>query len=204
MYTTWEAERRLRESWRARGTSTLFVPPPIEPVSLELFGTHAHVNTEDDFQNQLLYISAARQWIEDYTNRALITQTWRYTMDGPPACAASILLPRAPLVSVTTITSYNASDVAAVMLNTTYYVDLVREPGRIYLNDGIAWPSDLRYFDALVVEYVAGYGDAEDDVPLQLRQAICLLAAQWYSDREAGDVPPAVRSLADRYRLMVE
>lgn len=61
--------------------------------------------------------------------------------------------------------------------------------------------------DTLRVAYDAGYGDAAADVPQALKQAILLLAAYWYSQREAvagtelREVPYAVQALCSQYRV---
>src|ERR1019366_2460869 len=56
--------------------------PDIEPVTLEEMKRHLRcfmtVTDEDD--DIMALIVAAREWVEDYTARALIDQTWRLTL----------------------------------------------------------------------------------------------------------------------------
>ena len=59
--------------------------PDIEPITLaeakRHLGEFDDVTTRDDDVSGL--IQAAREWVEDYTARALIDQTWRLTFgDG--------------------------------------------------------------------------------------------------------------------------
>lgn len=211
MYDTpWQAERQLR-SWRVRGTSALLVPPVSEPLSLETFKLHANLRDPiGDDEGAQLYISAARSWLEQYTGRALFEQTWTYTLEAAPCAAAAIFLPKAPAISVTSVKSYSVTDVATTFSNANYFVDLVGQPARILLHDGIDWPTGLRLYNGVVVEYKAGYGTEPEDVPADLRQAIALLAAHWYQNREGAsdrgltDIPFGVKALADPYRLMLE
>lgn len=186
-------------------------PPASEPVSLALFKQHARANeaTIDD-EAAMLYLASARRWLERETGRAFLNQTWRQTFDEPPSCAAAMLLTKAPLVSVTAVTSYSLTDVPTVMSNTTYFVNTTREPARIELHDGVSWPTGLRLYSGMSVDYVAGYGTVDTDVPEDLRHAILLLAGHWYEYREAvtdlsvQEIPIGVAALKDRYRLMAD
>lgn len=57
--------------------------PAIEPVTLAQMRTHLRAwedITDDDDAIEAIY-TAAREWVEDYTGRALIEQTWRMTVD---------------------------------------------------------------------------------------------------------------------------
>lgn len=208
MDTLWYADRSVGDSWRARGASTLLVPPVGEPVSLAEFKSHSNLlNVEDGVA--LHCISAARAWLEFYTGRAFLNQTWVCTLDATPSLGAALLLPKSPLISVTSVKSYSTTSVETTMDPLTYFVDPSRQ--RLLLLDGVSWPSGLRAYNGLVVTYVAGYGTAASHtVPLELRQAIRLLAAHWYEHREGstdlslGDLPFGVKSLADPYRTMAD
>jgi hypothetical protein len=60
--------------------------PEIEPVTLAEMKRHLRgfvgVTEEDDDITAL--ITAAREWVEDYTGRVLVDQTWRLTLMGRP------------------------------------------------------------------------------------------------------------------------
>lgn len=204
------AERRQRYSWGARGVSRLLVPPIDEPVGLDLFKLHTRVSTAEDDDAIVVYLKAARAWLETYTGRALYEQSWGLTLDAPPASDADILLPRSPLVSVTSVKSYSAATVPVetTMAASGYFVDTGREPARLILN-GVSWPSDIRAYNAIQVTYVAGYGASDDAIPPEFRQAICLLAAHWYGNREASgadlnEIPFGIKALIDSYRVMAD
>lgn len=186
-------------------------PPASEPVSLALFKQHARANeaTIDD-EAALLYLASARRWLERETGRAFINQTWRQTIDEPPSCAGAILLTKAPLVSVTAVTSYSPTDVPTVMSGGSYFVNTTSEPARIELHDGVSWPTGIRLYSGITVDYIAGYGTTDTDVPEDLRHAILLLAGHWYEYREAvtdlsvQEIPIGVAALKDRYRVMAD
>jgi len=176
--------------------------PAVEPVSLDEAKLHMRVDiAADDTKIQAL-ITAAREYVEKATRRSLITQEWRYCLDSFPA-GAEIKLPRPPLVSVDEFTYTDSGGTETDVAAATYSADTDGEPGRIVLDYGETWPSDtLATLNPVKVEFTAGYGDAAADVPQIYRQAILLLAAHWYEQREAAtagevsrEVPFAVQSL---------
>ena len=69
-------------------------PPSEEPVSLE--EVKKHLNVDYNYDDELIsgYITAARQYAEEYTRRSFVTQTWQ-------ACGYHAGdLPRPPVVEV--------------------------------------------------------------------------------------------------------
>lgn len=180
-------DRDRLAAWRVRGVSTPVLPltSPSDPVGMDLFKLHARIS-DDAFDLAIIpfYLAAARDWVEAETGLAGLSQTWRYTIDGPPWGGTSLVLPMAPVVSITSVTSYDLTNVGTVMLNTTYLLDGASRPARLVLNDGISWPSGLRATSGLVIDYVAGHGSNVELVPARLRQAIALVAGEFYKQRE--------------------
>lgn len=183
------------------------VAPAIEPVTLAETKAHLRVDTSDDDALITALITAAREYVEGASRRALITQTWRYSLDSWPE-GDEIELPKPPLQSVSSV-KYYADDGTEYTLSTfAYIVDTDSEPGRIALAYGESWPSLTLYpAGAIRITYVAGYGDAASAVPQHLRQAILMLVAHWYENREtttigavAREVPLAVESLIYLHR----
>ena len=90
-----------------------------------------------------------------------------------------------------------------------YQVDTVSYKGRVGLAYGKTWPATtLRPMNGIMVEFTAGYGDATTDVPVRIRQAIKVLAAHMYENREAtnirelSEVPFAVHALLGFQRIL--
>ena len=183
----------------------LITAPAIEPLTLE--ETRAHLRIDDTDSDDVLtnLISTSRQMVEETTRRALMTQTWRLTLD---AFAGEIPLPKPPLQSVTSIT-YTDPDAAEQTVSTALYdVDIVAQPGRVLLGYGDSWPSDVRdHPGAVKVLYVAGYGSARAAVPWPVRQAMLLYIGHLFENREAttpisiNDLPMGVGSLLMPYRI---
>lgn len=63
----------------------LITPPAVEPVCLA--DVKAFLRIEDDTEDQIItdLITAAREYLENRTGRAFITQTWQLTDDGFPS-----------------------------------------------------------------------------------------------------------------------
>jgi len=135
--------------------------------------------TEDPTVNAL--ITVARQYAETVTRRALITQTWNYTLDAFPDGDIEVPLPT--LQSVTHIKYYDTNGVQQTWTNTNYSVDTDSEPGRISCAYGVTYPTTREMNNAVEVQFVAGYGVASA-VPQGIKQAMLQLIGHWYAHRE--------------------
>ena len=178
------------------------VAPSGLPVTLAEAKAQCRVDhdTEDALLNGL--IAAAVAHVDGYTGvlgRALLTQTWRIDADEP----GDIAIPLEPVQSV----SVQWVDKAGAVQSFTQF-DLVRGHGHPYiqLKDTAVWPDTKTQPDAFRVTAVVGYGAAAD-VPQPIKQAILLMVAHLYANREAvGEamqaVPMAVDALLAPYRLV--
>src|SRR5690606_1240366 len=91
---------------------------------------------------------------------------------------------------------YTLADGTVETLDESWYiVDTDSEPGAIHLAPGVSWPSgQLMPGMPIRIEYTAGYGAAEK-VPERVKQAMLLLIAHWYENREAVVVGAVGRSV---------
>lgn len=177
--------------------------PAIEPVTMPEMREHLRVeHTEEDTLIDSL-ILAARELCELTTRRALITQTIRLSLEQWPACGY-ITLPCPPLQSVTSIKYTTEDDQQLTMDSAAYVADAYHE--RVILRNGMSWPSaTLMPGSPIEVDYIAGYGDAPEYVPERYRQAIRLLVAQWFANREvAAEKPQSELPYAVRALLMID
>lgn len=181
---------------------TLTTAPTSEPITLTEVKAQLNIDLDTDDTLLTMYITAARQYAEQMTGLALIDQTWTLTMDGWPGQnedwwdgvrdghinmlrtsgrPSNILIPRYPLQSVSTITA----DGVAVTIADTFIVDDQQKPGRLVIKSGATWPVVLENANGVVIEYVAGYGDAAD-VPMTLKVALLQMVASLYTFRGDG------------------
>lgn len=182
----------------------LVAPPQAEPVTREEAKAHTRIdgNAEDEKVDAL--ITAARVEVENRTGRALVTQGWRIIRDGPPLDGIVRLAP-GPVQRVDAVTVYAADGSARVIPPEYYNVDTASVPGRLKLTAGRFWGS--RAMNGLEVDVTCGFG-TPNEVPGPLKQAVLMLVAYWFEQREAavvgavnGPVMAGVAALTAPYRM---
>lgn len=181
--------------------------PAMEPVSLEELKAQLRiepsVTDEDTWLRSLL--SAAREFVENDTRRALISTQYYLYLDQFPYWGqldrqsiertsqavgvfygGGIELRRCPVISVDALTYLDTTGTTQTLdLATKTYADIASEPGRLYPAYGVAWPISRWQANAVRVTFTAGYGSTPDNVPAMAKHAIRLLASHWYWNREA-------------------
>lgn len=179
----------------------IITPVTVEPVSLGELKTHSRLpdeTSEDDFYLSL--ITAAREYCEKLSRRALALQTIELVLDYWPECDR-IELPYPPLVSVTSIKYKDCAGVETTISAADYIVDTDSYIGRVVPAYGVRWPEFTPYpVNAIRIRYVAGYANA----PEVFRQAIKMLVGHWIENREAvGDVSAKMKFAVEAL-LMVD
>ena len=164
-------------------TLELLTPPVEEPVTVEEVVKHVRIDEVSSEYNLLeSYITMARESVEIYLRRQLLTATWRLSLDTFPNL---IRVPRPPLQSVTTIEYQDAQNVQQTLPATEYQVDTASEPGRIMVARGRTWPTTAsETFNAVQITYVAGATTAAG-VSAAIRLALMMLVGDFYEHREA-------------------
>jgi uncharacterized phiE125 gp8 family phage protein len=187
----------------------IITPVATEPVTLAEAELFARVDESSSTEEDLLsaIITAAREYCENFTRRALATQTIEAYLPTFPA-NDRFELPFPPLQSVTSVKYKNSAGVETTMTaGADYYVDNESNVGGIVLPYGYTWPSFTEYpVNAVKVVYVAGYDDT-NLMPKAIKQAMCLLISYWYDNRSAVSVGSvsremefAVKALLNMYR----
>lgn len=207
----------------------VYTAPSSEPVSLAEAKLHCRIDIDDDDDFISSLITAARSYCETFTRRAFVTQTLEITLDNYPDLTrfrnfeggyptrlsycydfarSTILLPRNPIQSVSSITYLDGDGVSTVLSASNYRVDIVSEPARVTPAYSLAWPTTQWVTNAITIRYIAGYG-AASAVPAELKAAIKLLVGHWYENRESVNIgnivtemPMAVESLLWSKRLI--
>lgn len=160
-------------------------------------------HNESDSEVSALVVAAAER-VENYTGRALLTQTWTMTLDRFPLC---IRVPRPPLVAVTHIKYLDESTgVLTTLAADQYRVTQHEEPARIEPAYGESWPTPRPVSEAIQIEFEAGYGDTHETVPAVLKHAIKLMIGEWDQYREGlgvtgRDIPDAAMTLMNSERV---
>lgn len=184
--------------------------PSDEPVSVAELKSHVRQDSDEDDTLIASFISAARQAYEDYTSRALITQTWRQVFDAAP-CGREIVLLRGPVSAVTAIKYRDADGAEQTFSSANYTADVAgRLPARVWLNADADWPDCGEFPSAFWVEFTAGYGSSATNCPARARLAVTLLASHLYENRLplnigniVNELPFSLRHLMDQDRLFL-
>jgi uncharacterized phiE125 gp8 family phage protein len=175
-------------------------PPAGEPVTVAEAKLWLRLDADETADDGVVaaLIPTARQRLEEAYGRAFIRQTFdAYLSDTP--CEDYISLPRAPLVSVTSVKGFSSTDLTdtggTAMNSTGYYVDTATEPGRVVLLGSDAWPTGTRAANPLIVRFVAGESTSAGGVQDRAKTEILQLVARLYEHR--GDEAEYQQVLAD-------
>jgi uncharacterized phiE125 gp8 family phage protein len=158
------------------------VTAPLElPVTVVEAREHVKESSTTRDAEILRLIYAATDFAEQYTGRALITQTFDYALEGFPY-ESEICIPRSPLISVTSLKYRDTSNVEQTWGTSNYEVDISDWEPRVLLADGKSWPDTFVRHDAVTVRFVAGYGGAAK-VPYAIQTGI-LFHVEAHYDRD--------------------
>lgn len=187
------------------------------PISLEQAKVHLRVDIDEQDDMIEGYLAAAVSYLEEICNRSFISSTWDFYLDDDWPWILDfetnrhlqmIEVPKAALVSVTSITYVDTSGVTQTLASNQYVVDGAGAIGRIYPAYGVTWPSVRCQPRAITVRFVAGYGTSPDNVPMPIKQAILLLVSHFHEQRQpvsvgqaVNSVPMAVDALIAPYRV---
>jgi uncharacterized phiE125 gp8 family phage protein len=179
--------------------------PPAALVTTAEMKLHLRVeHAVDDALIDALLVAAVNH-CERLAQRALLTQGFTYVVrNGAGWQCGRLQLPMPPLAAVVQVrVRTTESGAAAVVAPAKYHVDTASEPGVL---------TQLAAFDAGVVheiDYLAGAGVVAG-VPAELVQAVKLLAAHWYENREGSvvgtiskEIEFAVTALVEPHRMRV-
>lgn len=177
--------------------------PIAEPLTLA--DAKAFLRIDHTAEDGLLaaLITAARQAIESASGRILMAQTWRVTRDAWPV-SGLILAPLAPVRAVVAARVFTGTAFAALPLD-VFTLRRDRAPAVIGVDLARA-PRPARALGGIELDLSLGYGTAPADVPADLTQAVRLLTAHLYENRDgttgAGRLPEPVEALLRPYRLV--
>lgn len=174
-----------------------------EPVSVDTAKLHCRVFHDDEDDIFDISIPAARAYVENITSSILVQ---REIVEQRDCFGTYIELHRRPVVSIDEVAYIDADGVPQTYAG--YVAQVTRDPARVYPEIGGEWPT-ISDYGGVTVTYTAGYAAGEE--PPELIQAMLLLIAHWYDNRESvtvGDVSEelklAVQSLcAQHWRPVV-
>ena len=180
---------------------------PIPAAALHVAAFRDHLRLSSGFadsttQDALLeqYLRAAIAAVEGRVARALFQRgyvlrltRWR---DGYAQA-----LPIAPVLSIEAFTLLDRDGGASVVDPSRYVLDADGTRPKVKAAGTILPTIPTR--GAVEIAFTAGFGPLWEDIPADLRQAVLLLASQYYEGREAGgdqDMAFGIRALLERWR----
>ncbi len=197
------------------------VAPTSEPVTLAQAKAHCRIDNDADDTLVAMYLQGARLEAEAYLNRALFTQqlqfnvTWAppptatplvpqslitFPLNWPPLVKQPVYLPRAPAVSVESITWGPISDMQVADPD-DYDLNLLVEPGYVAVKPQLLPKIPQQ---SMSINFTAGWSDNDPTLlPMPVLMAILVGTAHYYENRGdvPADMPQAFYRLLDPYRL---
>ncbi|WP_062225670.1 head-tail connector protein [Aureimonas frigidaquae] len=178
---------------------SLVTAPRGLPVDLDEVKAHLRVTgfAEDELIERLMKTATQRlDGPYGKIGRCLLTQTWAYTTDR---VSREIEIPLAPVSAVSSITGLIPAD---------YTVHRLRDLDGTVIRPASTGSWYLNHAGERVVTFVAGFGEAPDDVPEPIRTAITMHVAHLYEHRESvtasaislSETPQAYEDLIAPYR----
>ena len=189
------------------GKLRLKTAPTLTPVSVAEAKTHLRIDssfTDDDTYIGTL-IDVATSAAENYTNLALMEQSWYLDIDAFPDYF-NLLKGTLRQLTVNSITYSDADNASQTLAASNYFGDGSIKPSRIYFAPDATIPSTYDKPNAVVVDFTLGFGAAAQ-VPAPIRQAILLMVGTYYetrqtvSDRTYKEIPQSAEFLLMPYRV---
>lgn len=187
-------------------TASTFLPLDLEEVKDHLRIEHGRTE-EDAYLTRL--IKSAQNQVEEDTNRALTKRTLKvYFNEWPSNDDESFELPYAPLTTGTKPSiTYRDTDSSSVTVSSTVFkCDAESVPGKVIVDYNEEWPTaTLHNVNPISIQYLCGY-EQSTAVPQRLKQALLVLIADMYENRESlvvahsYDTLPVYRNLIKDYR----
>ena len=183
---------------------TLITPPTQEPISVaDAVGFLRSSGSAEESALIAAFISAARETVENFTGRSLLTTGWKVVADGWSGNAFT--LDRTPLVSVSAVKYYAEGATTLTTLDTSAYALITTtQPGQVLFMDEP--PALAERPDAVQIDFTAGAA-SPDLIPPTLIHAVRLLAQNYYDNRAAfaassvNEIPLGLRHLLESQRV---
>ncbi len=135
-------------------------------------------------------IEPATKYVERYTGRKLINQTWTIWMDRDEyidrltAYKNTIMLSTLNVSAINSVTLYAPDNSTSVVTASDYRLSggVLSAGNRLAFNDqSTISTSNLRNVDSVAIEVTTGYGATSTDIPEPLTQALSVIIDHWVS-----------------------
>lgn len=143
----------------------------------------------DHFDAELTrIITESIRFVQEITNRQLMNATAVYTLERFPGGSAKLFLPPSPLVSVTSVTYTDTSDVSQTWSGSSYDTTTNTEPGYLRPVYNTSYPTDTRGRADVIVTYVVGYGTGWESVDPKAQRLVLMQAETLFRGTDWGEL----------------
>lgn len=176
--------------------------PTTELLSLDEAKRALRLYSSDLDDEVASLVRAARDYCERFSARTLRASTSRTIKLGNWWCN-ELELPFPPILGVTSITYYDASNVSQTLSTSYYYVELSTDDGGC-----VEWgynaqiPTLYPREDAITVTYTAGYTDLDSVPPVAVQAMKCKIVELWGAGTESET--KAAKESCDRLLGLVD
>jgi uncharacterized phiE125 gp8 family phage protein len=183
---------------------TTLVAPAAEPVGLAEVKEYLRIAYDGENGLVTALIAGARSRIEELAGVAMISRTLRVQLDRWPSRTVETRVLRLPVRPAAELAAVRVRDREGVAETVTDRFML--SPGRaarlVWTLGAFPWPGVRAH--GIEIDYLAGFGEAPDDVAEGLRLAVKRLAAHGYHARDpgmmSGRLPEDVAGLISPWR----
>ena len=189
------------------GKLRLKTAPTLTPVSLAEAKTHLRLDSsftaDDDYITTL--INVATSAAENYTNLAIMEQSWYLDIDAFPDYF-NLLKGTLRVLTINSITYSDENNASQTLASSNYFADGSIKPARIYFAPDATIPSTYDKPNAVNVDFTLGF-TAASQVPAPIKQAVLLMVGTYYetrqtvSDRTYKEIPQSAEFLLMPYRV---
>ncbi len=191
----------------------IITPATTEPISMTLARLQCRVDADgsppshpDDPLIEV-YLSTAREWVEDFMGAIVAPTTVQDERDAFPAAGEKLALEGGPVLEVLSVTYTDDVGDPQTVSSAIYTLDTRVTPAVLTLVDGQSWPTDVGKVTAgIKVNYVVGYSSDDDSplikpLPAKIKTAILLVLTHFYENRsestamQLATIPMGAKSL---------
>lgn len=187
--------------------------PIVEPITIAEAKAQLGIQSDDAGSDAIISrrITEARQWAEDYMQRALITQIQEIRLDAFPYCFGTnrdaIKLPFPNLLTVVHVKYIDLNGTEQTISAADYVVDTYSFVGLVRPAYGVSWPAARTELNAVRIQYTCGYGATALTVPALIREGLLLLVGHWMNFQPQSEngttlsrVPFAILDIFNKYK----
>lgn len=184
------------------------VPPASLPIELPFLKEWLKIDVSDASQDVLLtlLIESARNCFESFTNRTLINTTFRTLRNF---FVPAIELRRSPFSSLVSF-KYTVNDALVDVDSSLFYIMQAKDYSKIIQQEDQDYPANGDdILQGIEIQFVAGYGITEADIPSDIKLALLNHITALYENRGDCDcasvsksIPNATMTVYRKYKIL--